>query len=79
MPSLSAGPRPSASTLLLDATGPRLRRIWTLRERMSADDAAYAAAAEAFDAPLVSTDKRLLGACQAAEITALHLSDLGGR
>jgi predicted nucleic acid-binding protein len=79
MPSLSAGPRPSASTLLLDATGPRLRRIWTLREQMSAYDAAYAAAAEAFEAPLVSTDKRLLGACQAAEITALHLSDLGGR
>jgi predicted nucleic acid-binding protein len=68
-----------ALNLVLDATAPRLRRIWALRERMSAYDAAYAAAAEAFEAPLVSTDRRLLGACRAAEVAALHLSDLAGR
>src|SRR5919107_4088672 len=37
----------AALDLVLDATGPRLRRIWSLRENMSAYDAAYAAAAEA--------------------------------
>lgn len=63
--------------LVLDATGPRLRRIWMLRDQMSAYDAAYAAAAEAFEAPLLSTDKRLLCACQAADVPALHLSDFG--
>lgn len=34
-----------AMDLVLDATGPRARRIWELREAMSAYDAAYAAAA----------------------------------
>jgi predicted nucleic acid-binding protein len=63
--------------LILDATAPRLRRIWALREQMSAHDAAYAAAAEAFEAPLISTDRRLLGACQAADLAAMHLADLG--
>ena len=62
--------------LVLDATAPRLRRIWALRERMTAYDAAYAATAEAYDAPLISIDRRLLGACEMAEIAAAHLADL---
>jgi predicted nucleic acid-binding protein len=61
--------------LVLDATAPRLRRIWSLRERMSAYDAAYAAAAEAFDAPLITVDSRLLAACRDAGIPAIHLDD----
>jgi predicted nucleic acid-binding protein len=62
--------------LVLDATAPRLRRIWSLRERMSAYDAAYAAAAEAFDAPLITVDTRLLRACHDAAISAMHLDGL---
>ncbi len=62
--------------LVLDATGPRIRRIWVLRDRMSAYDAAYAAAAEAFDAPLLTVDGGLLRACHDAGIRALHLDDL---
>jgi predicted nucleic acid-binding protein len=62
--------------LVLDATAPRLRRIWSLREQMSANDAAYAAAAEAFDAPLVTADARLLRACEDAGIAAVHLDGL---
>ncbi|HTE59967.1 MAG TPA: type II toxin-antitoxin system VapC family toxin [Solirubrobacteraceae bacterium] len=60
--------------LVLDATAPRLRRVWALREQMSAYDAAYAAAAEALDSPLISTDGRLLSACGSAGIQAAHLS-----
>jgi predicted nucleic acid-binding protein len=63
--------------LVLDATAPRVRRIWALRERMSAYDAAYAAAAEALEAPLLTVDKRLLRACHDATISAMHLDDLG--
>ncbi len=62
--------------LVLDATTPRLRRIWSLRERMSAYDAAYAATAEALAAPLLTVDERLLRACRAAGIPALHLDEL---
>ncbi|MGI8779364.1 MAG: PIN domain-containing protein [Solirubrobacteraceae bacterium] len=62
--------------LVLDAPAPRLRRIWSLRDRMSAYDAAYAAAAEAFDAPLLTVDARLLRACHDAAISAGHLDDL---
>jgi predicted nucleic acid-binding protein len=62
--------------LVLDATAPRIRRIWALRDRMSAYDAAYAAAAEAFDAPLLTVDARLLRACGDAGIVAQHLDDL---
>jgi predicted nucleic acid-binding protein len=65
--------------VVLDATGPRLRRIWSLRDRMSAYDAAYAAAAEAFDAPLVTVDDRLLRACHDAGIAAVHLDRLRAR
>lgn len=62
--------------LVLDPTAPRLRRIWSLRERMSSYDAAYAAAAEAFGTPLVTVDNRLLRACEDAAIEAINLSDL---
>jgi predicted nucleic acid-binding protein len=62
--------------LMLDATAPRARRIWSLRERMSAYDAAYAAVAEAVDVPLITVDDRLLAACEAAEIPAMSLDDL---
>lgn len=60
--------------IVLDAPAPRMRRIWALRDRMSAYDAAYAAAAEALGAPLITTDARLLEACQTAGIDATHLS-----
>lgn len=62
--------------LLLDPTSPRRRRIWSLREGMTAYDAAYAAAAEAFDTPLLSVDRRLLRACDDAKIPATHLDEL---
>lgn len=65
--------------LVLDATAPRARRIWSLRDRMSADDAAYAAAAEAFDAPLVTVDLRLLRACRDTGIAAIGLDGLAPR
>lgn len=62
--------------LVLDATAPRLRRIWSLRERMSSYDAAYAAVAEAFEAPLLTVDERLLRACRDSAISAMNLDDL---
>lgn len=40
---------------------------------MSAYDAAYAAAAEALRAPLVTVDQRLLRACREAGIPAMQL------
>jgi predicted nucleic acid-binding protein len=36
-----------------------LGRVWSLRENLSAYDAAYVALAEALDLPLLTTDKRL--------------------
>lgn len=62
--------------LILDPTAPRRRRIWSLREGMTAYDAAYAAAAEALDAPLLSVDQRLIRACADASIPAIHLDEL---
>ena len=62
--------------LILDATAPRARRIWSLRDRMTAYDAAYAAAAEALGAPLVTVDARLLRACRDAGIPAINLDDV---
>lgn len=62
--------------LVLDATAPRAHRIWELRDTMSAYDAAYAAAAEAFGVALVTVDRRLLRACLAAGILAQDLDEL---
>jgi len=36
-----------------------MERIWELRENLSAHDAAYAALAEALEAPLITMDARL--------------------
>jgi predicted nucleic acid-binding protein len=65
--------------LVLDAPAPRARRIWALRDRMSAYDAGYAAAAEALAVPLVTVDARLLHACGDAGIAAIALDDLTTR
>jgi predicted nucleic acid-binding protein len=65
-----------ALDLALDPTTPRLRRIWAMRDRMSAYDAAYAAAAETLGTPLVTVDRRLLSACRDAAIPARHLDEL---
>jgi predicted nucleic acid-binding protein len=62
--------------LALDTTAARLRRIWSLRDRMSAYDGAYAAVAEALHAPLVTVDERLLRACRDAGISAIGLDEL---
>jgi predicted nucleic acid-binding protein len=37
-------------------------RIWTLRQNLTAYDAAYVALAEALDAPLLTCDRRLAAA-----------------
>ncbi len=65
-----------ALDLALDATAARLRRIWSLRDRMSAYDAAYAAVAEAMGAPLITVDERLCRACVDAGIPAMSLDEL---
>ena len=39
-----------------------LERMWELRDNLSGYDAAYVAAAEHLEAPLVTTDKRLAAA-----------------
>lgn len=62
--------------LVLDATAPRVARIWDLRDRMSVYDAAYAAAAEAMVIPLVTVDVRLRRACRSAKIPSAGLGDL---
>ncbi len=41
-----------------------LPRIWSLRDNLSAYDAAYVALAEALDAPLLTFDQRLAGAAR---------------
>lgn len=46
--------------LVVVPTTDLLGRIWELRDQLSAYDAAYAAAAEQLDAPLLSRDKGLL-------------------
>ena len=62
----------TALDITLDAMA-RLRRIWSLRDQMSAYDAAYAAAAEALDTPLITVDERLRRACNDAGIPAIGL------
>ncbi len=64
--------------IALDTTAARLPRIWSLRDRMSAYDAAYAAAGEALRSPLVTVDERLLSACRDAGIAAMDLDELAG-
>lgn len=61
--------------LVLDPPGHRIPRAWELRHAMTTYDAIYAAAAEALGLPLITTDERLLRACRAAEIPAIHLRD----
>lgn len=61
--------------VVVDPPNPRLQRIWSLRDAMTAYDAAYAAAAESLDLPLVTVDRRLLSACATAGIAAVHLDD----
>jgi predicted nucleic acid-binding protein len=62
--------------IALDTTAARLPRIWSLRDRMSAYDAAYAAAADALRSQLVTVDERLLRACRDAGIPAMNLDAL---
>lgn len=62
--------------LLLDATAPRVARIWSLRDQMSAYDAAYAAVAEALRCPLVTVDERLHRACRVAGVDAVSLDEV---
>ena len=62
--------------IALDTTAARLPRIWSLRDRMSAYDAAYAAAAEALRSALVTVDERLLRACRDAGVPAMNLDAL---
>lgn len=64
--------------LTLDASAPRLTRVWELRDRMSAYDAAYAAAAEAIGIPLISADRRLIDACHQVGIEAMELNSWPG-
>ena len=45
--------------------GPLLRRVWALRENISAYDAVYVALAEALEAQLVTADRRLARAAAA--------------
>jgi predicted nucleic acid-binding protein len=45
--------------LVIYPTGPLLRRVWELRDNLSAYDACYVALAEAIDCPLVTADRRL--------------------
>lgn len=40
---------------------PFLRRVWSLRANATAYDACYLALAEALDAPLLTSDRRLVG------------------
>ncbi len=44
------------------ATAPLLRRVWELRDNLTAYDASYVALAEAIDRPLVTADHRLANA-----------------
>ena len=43
-------------------TAPLLRRVWELRQNLTAYDGCYVALAEAVDSPLVTADRRLANA-----------------
>lgn len=62
--------------LTLDPPTPRLGRVWQLRDRMSAYDAAYVAAADAHQAPLLTVDKALIKAGEKAGSRVVHLGKL---
>ena len=47
------------ASIELLSTAPLLRRMWQLRDNVSAYDAAYVAAAEAHDCALLTIDRRL--------------------
>lgn len=61
--------------LVLDPPGRRIARAWELRDTMTPYDALYAAAADALHLPLITIDERLLRACAAVDIPAIHLGD----
>ncbi len=61
--------------LVLDPPAARIPRAWELRHTMTTYDAVYASAAEALSMPLISTDERLIRACVAVDIPAIHLQD----
>ena len=50
---------------------PLLARMWSLRENLTAYDAAYIALAEGLRAPLVTRDRKLAGAPQGAAVVEL--------
>lgn len=50
------------AAIQLVPTAPLLNRMWELRANLSAYDAAYVAAAEAFECALLTADRRLAGA-----------------
>jgi predicted nucleic acid-binding protein len=51
---------------------PLLDRIWTLRHNLSGYDATYVALAEALDAPLITSERRLLDLPAAASPVAIE-------
>lgn len=53
-----------------------LLKAWDLRETMTAYDAIYAALANVYEIPLVSSDARLIKACEQEGIEAVHLGEL---
>ena len=51
---------------------PLLARIWELRHNLSGYDATYVALAEALDAPLITSERRLLGLPAAASVATIE-------
>ncbi len=49
----------TSSTIELLSATPLLPRMWQLRENVTGYDAAYVAAAETYDCPLLTADARL--------------------
>ena len=59
------------------ASGALLIDAWTLRDHMTVYDASYASLARALESPLVTTDRKLLRACEAAGIDSFAADDPG--